>query len=57
VTLDLCKSGWQSISCNAIIKIASDILEEGEDDLMSTWPLWAGLHTCYNGNYNKETRL
>ena len=23
--------------------------EEGEDDVKSSWPLWAGLHTCYNG--------
>jgi len=29
-------------------------LEEGEDDIKSTWPLWAGLHTCYNGNYNSK---
>lgn len=33
-------------------KTASDILEEGGDDVKSAWPLWAGLHTCYNGNYN-----
>ena len=29
---------------------ASDIREEGEDDVKSAWPLWVGLHTCYNGN-------
>ena len=29
-------------------------LEEGEDDVKSAWPLWAGLHTCYNGNYNEK---
>ena len=23
--------------------------EEGGDDVKSSWPLWAGLHTCYNG--------
>lgn len=23
--------------------------EEGEDDVKSSWPLRAGLHTCYNG--------
>ena len=28
---------------------ASDIREEGEDDVKSAWPLWVGLHTCYNG--------
>ena len=27
-------------------------MEEGEDDVKSSWPLWAGLHTCYNGRYN-----
>ena len=31
---------------------ASDMLEEGGDDVKSAWPLWAGPHTCYNGNYN-----
>ena len=31
---------------------ASEILEEGGDDVKSAWPLWAGPHTCYNGNYN-----
>ncbi|KAH0988178.1 hypothetical protein GBA52_015355 [Prunus armeniaca] len=24
----------------------------GGDDVKSAWPLWAGPHTCYNGNYN-----
>ncbi|GKE04955.1 hypothetical protein Tco_1396973 [Tanacetum coccineum] len=27
-------------------------VEEGRDDVKSAWPLWAGPHTCYNGNYN-----
>ncbi|CAL9070226.1 unnamed protein product, partial (mitochondrion) [Musa banksii] len=31
---------------------ASEILEEGGDDVKSAWPSWAGPHTCYNGNYN-----
>ena len=35
-------------------KTARDIREEGEDDVKSAWPLWAGLHTCYNGNYNRK---
>ena len=26
--------------------------EEGGDDVKSSWPLWAGLHTCYNGGDN-----
>lgn len=30
---------------------AGDKPEEGEDDVKSSWPLWAGLHTCYNGRY------
>jgi len=25
--------------------------EEGGDDVKSSWPLWLGLHTCYNGPY------
>ncbi len=35
---------------------ANDKLEEGEDDVKSSWPLWAGLHTCYNGDYRKSQR-
>ncbi len=36
---------------------ASDKLEEGGDDVKSSWPLCPGLHTCYNGRYNaKPTR-
>lgn len=30
---------------------ACDIQEEGEDNVKSSWPLWAGLHTCYNGDH------
>ena len=30
-------------------------MEEGGDDVKSSWPLWAGLHTCYNGG-DKEKR-
>jgi len=33
---------------------ASDILEEGENNVKSSWPLWAGLHTCYIGNYKTK---
>ncbi|GKF88097.1 hypothetical protein Tco_0258974, partial [Tanacetum coccineum] len=33
-------------------KIARAFLAEGGDDVKSAWPLWAGPHTCYNGNYN-----
>ena len=31
---------------------ASDKLEEGGDDVKSSWPLRVGLHACYNGVYN-----
>ena len=31
-------------------------LEEGEDDVKSAWPLWAGLHMCYNGFYNEKQK-
>ena len=31
--------------------------EEGGDDVKSSWPLYPGLHTCYNGRYKgKPTR-
>src|SRR5690625_2237411 len=30
---------------------AGDKPEEGGDDVKSSWPLWPGLHTCYNGRY------
>ena len=31
--------------------------EEGGDDVKSSWPLYPGLHTCYNGAYKgKQTR-
>ena len=32
---------------------AAGKVEEGEDDVKSSWPLWAGLHTCYNGFYRE----
>ncbi len=35
---------------------ASDKLEEGGDDVKSSWPLTTGLHTCYNGIYKKRPR-
>ncbi len=28
--------------------------EEGRDDVKSSWPLRAGLHTCYNGSDNGQ---
>ncbi len=30
---------------------AGDKPEEGGDDVKSSWPLWVGLHTSYNGQY------
>ncbi len=35
---------------------AGDKPEEGGDDVKSSWPLWAGLHTCYNGGDNGPRR-
>ncbi len=35
---------------------AGDKPEEGGDDVKSSWPLWAGLHTCYNGGDNEPRR-
>ena len=32
---------------------AAENAEEGGDDVKSSWPLCPGLHTCYNGRYNK----
>ena len=30
---------------------AGDKPEEGGDEVKSSWPLWGGLETCYNGKY------
>ena len=35
---------------------ASDKLEEGGDDVKSSWPFWVGLHTCYNGDHSRKPR-
>ena len=35
---------------------AGDKREEGGDDVKSSWPLWAGLHTYYNGGDNRKRR-
>jgi hypothetical protein len=32
---------------------ACDKQEEGGDDVKSVWPLYPGLHTCYNGRYRR----
>src|ERR1700752_1233137 len=49
----------QPLSCVANRKMhsqetASDKLEEGGDDVKSSWPLCPGLHTCYNGRYKAQ---
>src|ERR671911_1110275 len=41
-------SGWAGHSGGT----AGDKPEEGGDDVKSSWPLWAGPHTCYNGGDN-----
>ena len=33
---------------------AGDKPEEGGDDVKSSWPLWAGLHTYYNGGDKRK---
>ncbi len=35
---------------------AGDKPEEGGDDVKSSWPLRAGLHTCYNGGDSGRRR-
>ncbi len=37
-----------------LAETASDKLEEGGDDVKSSWPLCPGLHTCYNGRYKAQ---
>ncbi len=41
------------LSCYHLVEhskgTAGDKPEEGGDDVKSSWPLRAGLHTCYNG--------
>lgn len=31
----------------------NDKLKEGKNEVKSMWPLWIGLHMCYNENYKK----
>ena len=33
---------------------AEENSEEGGDHGKSSWPLWIGLHMCYNENFNKK---
>ena len=39
---------------NNFINTAINKMEEGRDDVKSSWPLWTGLLTCYNNNYNEK---
>ena len=36
------------------METAGDKLEEGGDDVKSSWPLRPGLHTYYNGRYKGQ---
>ncbi len=36
------------------METAGDKLEEGGDDVKSSWPLHPGLHTYYNGQYSRS---
>ena len=38
------------------METATDKVEEGGDDVKSSWPLWAGQHTCYNGGDREKRR-
>src|ERR1043165_7234830 len=46
------------LSCHHLVgnskETAGDKPEEGGDDVKSSWPLWPGLHTCYNGRYKGQ---
>jgi hypothetical protein len=35
------------------METAGDKPEEGGDDVKSSWPLYPGLHTYYNGRYSR----
>ena len=53
VGLSPATSATLAISCQHLVGYsdgtAGDKPEEGGDDVKSSWPLRAGLHTCYNG--------
>ncbi len=36
------------------METAGDKLEEGGDGVKSSWPLYPGLHTYYNGRYRRS---
>src|SRR5262245_5983741 len=53
-------SATLAISCHHLVGhssgTAGDKPEEGGDDVKSSWPLRAGLHTCYNGGDSGQPR-
>src|SRR3954463_13469126 len=53
VGLSPATSATLAFSCHHLVGhsrgTAGDKPEEGGDDVKSSWPLRAGLHTCYNG--------
>ena len=58
VGLSPATSATLAISCQHLVGhssgTAGDKPEEGGDDVKSSWPLRAGLHTCYNGGDNGQ---
>ena len=46
------RNPYSLLPCKGISEeTAGEELEEGGDDVKSSWPLCPGLHTCYNGLY------
>ena len=43
------------LSCDHLVEHSKQTAdfksEEGGDDVKSSWSLYPGLHTCYNGRY------
>src|SRR4029078_1958401 len=58
VGLSPATSATPAISCHHSVGhssgTAGDKPEEGGDDVKSSWPLRAGLHTCYNAGDNGQ---
>ena len=45
-----------SIKLGTLVETAGDKPEEGGDDVKSAWPLYPGLHTCYNGTVQSAAK-
>src|SRR5207253_7301046 len=58
VGLSPATSATLAFSCHHLVGhskgTAGDKPEEGGDDVKSSWPLRAGLHTCYNGGDSEQ---